>query len=1342
MIEKRREELEEFIKKQIIGPGAMEFKYQFRDINDYTLYNDILISPPASIYSTAILFPLKSRTKSNEETAKNDSPEHVEIEEDDDNIELLEENPTPMFNNAIGISFVVRNIESLKDLKLKIAGRHYKKTKSNEAAKLIGVRIESDLNSFRKYFNEFESIKNNLVLVDKILALKEDVDINNITIEFKDEIKQTKEKLLNNFKSQNISSRIAQILDTEIRDYKYLASLETSIYWALRREKNIYLLDAIEKIESFNEFESIINDLLKLQRKVWVSSDLDIEVHLAKLDIKEFRYRDNYLYKDHKCLHNLTSEINSPVKLSCNLSLSKNRRNSTDNNIYVKVQLINTSDEVRETANHYYSVVNDEVNKRSLFDATIKIQGSKILFRSYNTISKEKKNTYEEEETTKFLYRRFKDYAVGHNCSANWNLNNEEIVISSTFLPEVETPDVDTVPRNLSKRINEESKFKPDTYIKDTQSIEIKSLSTLSELSDNDVIDKLNVFIEYYSSWIKEKRKKLHEQPNLIEQELKRCENDYLRIKKNILALKDNSKSLKSFRIMNTAMFIQMWHSENVKKGNVKDYLENENFNGFTKEFYHEQSPNLYTDSPVVWRSFQLAFILLNIDGIVKIGDNEKWPERNEVVDLVWFPTGGGKTEAYLGIIAFTIAYRRLVHEKKGGGVSAIMRYTLRLLTLQQFQRATILILALELIRRWKIYSLGEEPISIGMWVGQNSMPNTRADLKKAFEEIDQQIDNWKGNGIPDINTKIPFSNCPCCGTEFYVSKGSYKTSILRDNYVANGYRLQCLNSKCSFSYVPKKFRRSDQNALPILLSDEDIYENPPTLLFGTVDKFALLAHKTDSRKEKRYRDSRRIFGNPNCAWETFRKGGYLPPDLIIQDELHLLSGPLGTAVALFENVVDQLCSRSINGNTIRPKIISSTATTRNTNSQIGELYNRRVNLFPKPGIDCDDSFFAFYKRDANDKLEEYSFVSKRKYIGILPTGRTQMWMQMRLSALCFIHRLVYENSNLTDNVYRAKQGDYPEKAIDFYYTLISYFNSKKEVGKTSSQVDTYLIKELRKVFAFVARHGKSLFNFYCKRLNQIELTGRLSGPQVQKNLSIVGESFKDESRLNGFTPPDLVIATNMIAVGLDVSRFNVILMNSMPRNIAEYIQASSRVARNQSGLVLTLHHPFRSRDLSHFEKFIDFHEKFYGYVEPISITPFSEKALKRYLNLYVATYLRQTSYPDNIDASKIDLESKNDIKKRLIEFFSIQRPKIGIGNKLSNEALAIIEKIIDEAINDWQEKRENEELIWFSNPQKKDFNLYVPINEYETKIQNEFWKIPMSLRSVEPETVVRILNK
>ncbi|MBK7220043.1 MAG: hypothetical protein IPH94_01500 [Saprospiraceae bacterium] len=387
--------------------------------------------------------------------------------------------------------------------------------------------------------------------------------------------------------------------------------------------------------------------------------------------------------------------------------------------------------------------------------------------------------------------------------------------------------------------------------------------------------------------------------------------------------------------------------------------------------------------------------------------------------------------------------------------------------------------------------------------------------------------------------------------------------------------------------------------------------------------------------------------------------------------------------MALFESAVDQLCTRE---DGTRPKIISSTATTRNTQLQIAAIFDRKVNLFPKPGVECDDSFFAFYKRrfkSIDDKTPEY--LSKRKYIGVLPTGRTQIWMQMRLAAIIMTHRAMFELKELGEKhpIEFESYKDF-EKAMDYYHTTISYFNSLKEVGKTQSQVQTYILKELRRVFSRVVRPQKLMHSLYTYGpIQESELTGRLSGEEVKNELKSVETKWNAKKRfassennelIRGKVPPEFVVATNMISVGIDVSRFNTIIMNSMPRNTAEYIQASSRVARNDYGLVLTVHHPFRARDISHYEKFIEFHEKMYSYVEPISITPFTQKAVERYMGLYLATMLRhRTRFTERDSAKDISTMSETDLSEiisELTHYFEERKIRMSTFNTLISNLL------------------------------------------------------------------------
>ncbi|MDD3689820.1 MAG: helicase-related protein, partial [Synergistaceae bacterium] len=513
--------------------------------------------------------------------------------------------------------------------------------------------------------------------------------------------------------------------------------------------------------------------------------------------------------------------------------------------------------------------------------------------------------------------------------------------------------------------------------------------------------------------------------------------------------------------------------------------------------------------------------------------------------------------------------------------------------------------------------------------------------------------------------------------------------------------------------------------------------------------------------------DSRRLFGRGN--WEQGKpKQGYLPPDLIIQDELHLLLGPLGSAVALFESAVDQLCTRE---DGIRPKIISSTATTRNTQLQIAALFDRKVNLFPKPGVECDDSFFAFYRRKfENAEKENGVYLSKRKYIGVLPTGRTQIWMQMRLAAIIMTHRAIFELQEISDKspVDFDSYNKELERAMDFYHTIISYFNSLKEVGKTQSQVQTYILKELRRVFNRVIRPQRLMHSLYTYGpIREAELTGRLSEEEVKNELKNVETKWKAQNRFanfqNGETvrsniPPEFVVATNMISVGIDVSRFNTIIMNSMPRNTAEYIQASSRVARNEYGLVLTVHHPFRARDMSHYEKFIEFHEKMYSYVEPISITPFTKKSVERYMGLYLATMIRHTTrFTERKSASDISSITENELSLIVLEltdYFERKKERFSNFNKLIKNILKQenanqIKQWIEDAINEWKEEAnkiqsENKDFV-FNNKSKRSIppqeQLYVDIDEYEGNIHSKKWQIPMSLRVIEPEAAIKIYS-
>lgn len=1417
----KRNSLETFIREQTLGPGINGYKYVDledtslveKDLNTEPYINydsEILEIVPAAIYSTGILFPEdKSGTCSdgivldnNEQTDEEDGVEEkdsqdssLDYEDVENEIELNQ-----MFPRLMGLTCCLdeKCLES-NEIAFTVSFRYYKKLKQDKEGlfnKKYGLLCEVDKN----HFVEFLSIhklsqfsittveQNDFILLSKITT----EEISNLKNILRDIQKEYAEKLFD--KAKEIMSLPLSLS----KEKCYLSNLKSTIYYELKtsivddaKRKTLYeISQEIELIENITDHLRNILDIYSGGYGLWQSTPIKRVIKLKNINFQKSQSKISFLYNrpkqdenvtviDEKEIEqsglldlfkfNLNEEQNEYASLSANVQITRDSRND-DNKIFIKIQLINTSTAFnldKKKDSRYYSTFNEVVNQRAFFGVKVSVESEFLVpYSDYKYIPDET-NKYDEDTTTRFIYDQFKDYGVGHGCSVKWDKTTNKI--ETEYLPECETPDIDPIPRDKSKLAvqNEDGEYKSPLFLESSQFQEFKWLSVLSDAENGEIVDGLLAFVDSYGKWIENKKKDLKYQSRLKDianQELGKCEDDYKRMKKNIEELlqgENNKNNLDTFRLMNAAMFMQLWHAEKVKKGEVIALIEKEDFKVFDLDFYKRTEDKLFSKTESAgWRAFQLAFILLNLDGIFKLKTDENWIKRNEWVDLVWFPTGGGKTEAYLGLITLTIINRRKLHKEHGGGVASIMRYTLRLLTMQQFQRATLVIMALELIRRWGSYNLGAEPITIGLWVGDNSLPNKTEDLIKEYENLKNNRSN-----------KIPFSNCPWCGSniEGEDKEDSENLTNRENQWFANKVHLKCVNNKCSFSYPKRRIttRINDQGAIPVCLSDEIIYQHPPTLLFGTVDKFAQLAHKVNGKENGRSADSRRLFGRGN--WEAGKpQNGYLPPDLIIQDELHLLLGPLGSAVALFESAVDQLCIRK---DGTRPKIISSTATTRNTQIQIAALFDRKVNLFPKPGVECDDSFFAFYSRkftNAENISEEY--LSKRKYIGILPTGRTQIWMQMRLSAIIMTHRAIFELKELSENTpidFDCYSNEF-EKAMNFYHTTISYFNSLKEVGKTQSQVQTYILKELRRVFNRVIRPQKLMHALYTYGpIHDAELTGRLSGEEVKNELKKVETNWVAKNRfanihngetIKGKIPPEFVVATNMISVGIDVSRFNTIIMNSMPRNTAEYIQASSRVARNDYGLVLTVHHPFRARDVSHYEKFIEFHEKMYSYVEPISITPFTKKSVERYMGLYLATIIRHTlprftEREAAMNISSIKDDELSSIVSELVKYFEKRKERLSDFNKLINnllkqENIDQIKGWIKEAFNEWKILNDGlsstTDLVFnnkknMTNQIRKQEQLYVDIDEYEGTIHSKKWQVPMSLRVIEPEAAIKI---
>jgi hypothetical protein len=1418
----KRNSLELYVKEQIIGPGAYNKKYFFlkdwdesefsgldlASVSACADFNEIIPEVPAYQYSSAILFPITTQTaiddiilkeeeedeEVNDEIISNTSADDEDLKEDtSSNIVLTQQN----YPNRFGLSFVMdKNKDIQNDLNIKLSYRKYIRVSAKDIlSRKIAINIKEYKDEIKSIVSNYlsavfgtEEKDNNLFVYPKKEINQEDI----YSIDYDFLNSYVKEKFIPNLndasngellelKNENgikyfgiDKHQFYSISDTKHNHSNVYTVFNGSIINFIKRQLESGISNysqykvLIKELEIYNQILEITTDLKSIAKDkkpipLWSSKKYINEISLPPINDGETIQRESLTAIDSKDKEGLEYSVQYITK---------------QDKVYVKLLIVNN--------NKYELKVNeppqlnkkDKANKKSFFGVeliiTEKVEKCLLQYNPTQLLDFD-----EEDSFNKLIYRKYIDYGEGYNTSINWGETKENLTfISTDFLPTQETPTIDFKP---SKIISNEIIAR----IKDDRVLSFRYLSTLSDTTDSEIIAGLNLFIDAYgnegdNSWIIDKQKELDEEDldakskGLLNKQLEACRNDFKRLKRNITLLEKNTGALAAFRTMNTAMFMQLHHSIKTDKGK----------NLFVPEANDEKYYKNVPDSDYKWRSFQLAFIILNVDAFVRPDNEDKtvedvfgsgWPERNEIADLVWFPTGGGKTEAYLGIIAFMIALRRFTKGEQGNGTTVLMRYTLRMLTLQQFQRATMLIFALDVIRKDKFslpeaYSLGQERITIGLFVGGGSLPNGwettsfSKGMKEELNDISEQISNI-GIDKKKISTVLPFTSCPWCGGELFIDKdlknispnhtredGSYG----RDNQL----NIACNSKGCTFHSK----RSSPTKSLPFRLFDDDIYKHPPTLLFGTVDKFAALANNVSTESGLRNKDSRRLVG------KGYGGRNVLPPELIIQDELHLLLGPLGSSVGLFEKSIDYLCTYlDENGDKIKPKIITSTATTRNTDKQIFALFNRRSEIFPKQGITCDDSFFAFYKRNEDD-IKEYE--SKRKYIGVLPIGKTQVWMQLRIISINLSHRLKYFKEKYSnDEVFETPGAlDNLKKVFDYYHTILAYYNSLKDVGKAQSQLDHYLPGDINYVikntipWSFLDKLIREE-----KEIKYSELTGRLSGEDVKTNLAEIEQKWtlletiddSTELKLKKISNPEFIIATNMISVGIDVSRFNTIVINSMPRNIAEYIQASSRVARDEDGVVFTVHHPFRSRDISHYQKFKEFHEKFYSYVEPISVTPFASKALDRYLAMYAIVIIRhneELGLMNNNSANGIDNDKKAIIKELIMaEIEEIHKNANNLDEYLLTRTAGVestIDGIVSQEEIDDIEFKLNELLEnWIAfidgKPQPVELNYRI----HDDRLRSLFisavddnypyhWKVSYSLREIGSSTVIKTVQQ
>tara|TARA_B110000902_G_scaffold223049_1_gene259603 strand:- start:3130 stop:6855 length:3726 start_codon:yes stop_codon:yes gene_type:complete len=1224
-----RDIFQERIRKGLLGPGSDIF------VDEKDTDEEIISDFPLQRYYTGVLFPEQVRVGNQLEKDVND----VNNETDSDDPDTLNNNIDE--KEAEDANYKGKKKGDSKDDELKVSQNTF--FPSN-----IGLTFCID-NTVKELEVEFNFGLYSQITKDvKIKISKRDFD------EFNNHP---------SFPFKNIISYEDgyMILTPELSGKKLRGRSKSP------RTEDYANFDEFKKSDSYKDspLPPIFHHFEKLLGRTWKRENITIREKISISDISI----PNTIFE-----RNLEKKTSDYLRTSYTVKTYNTKQNK--NNTYVKIQLANTSD---KHPSNQFSNAKELLNQKCIFQAEIKVNAKELKpYKSYIELNPLDK----EAEVLNYLYKDKFSYGIGHNCSVVWN--KEENNIQTTFLPQY---DVKDTKNSFSK---EDFKDNPNDFHSLNQSLDIYNLSHFSNDNKSEVLEKLNNFVNLYGKWISEQKESKSSNKEIENHIFKNLDYNLKRLKSNIELLKDD-KIFRAFQLANSAMLIQIIISNDDDFSGKEKHLSELNstidYNSIAT-FKNYNFDKLSFGRPK-YRPFQLAFLLLNIDSITDL----KSDARNRVVDLIWFPTGGGKTEAYLSVGAFTIIYRRLMNETGYEGTSVIMRYTLRLLTAQQFERASRLIVSLEFLRKQFEGELRTEPITIGMWVGMSSTPNSLKEAEEKVEEINEECN--KKDGIPDNKNVFQISSCSWCGTKL-ITKNQLNNWIF--GFKISGkkkdteFKIKCVNKKCHF-----------HNELPIQVVDEMLYDKPPTLLFGTVDKFAMLAWKAKG----------------NSFFNSLNDG--LTPDLIIQDELHLLTGPLGTITGIFESVIEMLCTK--NGR--KPKIISSTATTRNTDEQIKALYgnDKIVNVFPPSGLSYTDSFFA--------KVSETK--STRRYIGFIPTGKSSMDTQLQMIANLFVARLeVYKTLILN--------GEKDYEIFDKYWTLISYYNSLKDVGKihnkVGDEISTFTSALQKKLYGDNPNYK---FNHAYLYNRDEELTSRIDSTKIKQTLKRLEENTFDEDTIqkspNGNTYVkngiiDLVLATNMISVGIDIERFNIMLINSQPKNVAEYIQASSRVGRKYKGLVIDLLDANRARDKSHFEHFIPFHQAFYKSVEPVSLTPFTENTLEKMLTSIMITYVRHKT-------TNIPMSSNNSAQYFQPEM--LDGLKTEIKKRFSDNAKVyqLFESKLKELSDDWLEQIENHDLKNYEATKTEIGLLVKPAEKSFDK--DDLWSVMQSMREIDTNSFIKV---
>jgi hypothetical protein len=855
----------------------------------------------------------------------------------------------------------------------------------------------------------------------------------------------------------------------------------------------------------------------------------------------------------------------------------------------------------------------------------------------------------DEEASIALLYRHKRTFAIGHGCAADWDEAADGAVASVRAEP-LPAYEVSSLTPDVFEAVNGQRR-----------PVQV-SMAALAS-GDPEGYRQLDKVIDLYGAWVGQRQDEISQLPERYRSAATRhmvlCGIALERIQAGRDLLASDKSADRAFRLANEAMLYQQ----------IRSRLE-------LREVVMGKNGILQVAGPApaavpgpetgYWRPFQIAFLLACLPDVMDATS----PNR-ELVDLIFFPTGGGKTEAYLAVAATSMFARRL-RDPADAGTDVVMRYTLRLLTAQQFLRAASLVCVMDDIRS-REPDLGSERFSIGIWLGGASTPNTWAQAKDALARL-------RRGG----RQENPFLllRCPWCGAQLGPVSGGPRAREVA-GYVPAGPRVRfvCPDRDCRFG---------GRASLPIHVVDEDIYETRPSLVIGTVDKFAMLAWQTRARS---------LFGLGQDGQREVS-----PPGLIIQDELHLIAGPLGSMVGLYETVIEDLCTDHRGEIPRRPKIIASTATISRYEHQVRDLYGRsRVALFPPHGLEEGRSFFAEPARTADGTLEP-----GRRYLGVMsPALGSIQAAQVRVAAATL------QGATLI-----------PERERDGYWTNLNFLNSLRELGNTVSLLQSDIPDYLTGIRK---RDGIAPADVRWPRVI-MELTSRRRSDEIPRAIEQLQQPYGRDGCV------DVCLASNIIEVGVDIDRLALMTIVGQPKTTAQYIQVSGRVGRRwweQPGLVITVYGAAKPRDRSHYERFRSYHQSLYAQVEPTSLTPFALPVLLRGLHGAAVAHIRQSGgmdlAPDPFPERRFD-EAVNLLRRRATQTDPAELPTL--------------EGVIDRRAREW---RHGERTEWSANAIGGDplqgLMRYAGSSQEPGAKVPTIWDTPTSMRSVDAECQLRITD-